>query len=63
MYDACIFHPAPHPQPNATPSSLRQAGDVLSRAWCMYEAWTSCRKGRNALEMLSYGVDLEPLQK
>ncbi|KAG1670169.1 hypothetical protein FOA52_000881 [Chlamydomonas sp. UWO 241] len=41
---------------------LDPMGGVLGRTWCLYEAWLAARRGAPYLVMLSYGVDLEPLQ-
>ena len=38
-------------------------GAVLTRIWCLYEAWQTSRKGRGALVMLSYGIEFRPLEK
>jgi len=38
-------------------------GLVLSRIWCLYEAWNTWRKGRGGLRLLAYGVRWEALEK
>ncbi|KAG1681630.1 hypothetical protein FOA52_014139 [Chlamydomonas sp. UWO 241] len=38
-------------------------GTSLTRAWCLYEAWQSCRIGKNRLLLLSYGVDFELIKQ
>ena len=38
-------------------------GAVLTRIWCLYEAWHTAKKGKGKLVMLAYGVEFEPLEK
>ncbi|KAG1668517.1 hypothetical protein FOA52_012111 [Chlamydomonas sp. UWO 241] len=40
-----------------------QAGAVLTRIWCLYEAWQAGRNGPGRLALLSYGTDFESLRK
>ncbi|KAG1655308.1 hypothetical protein FOA52_007965 [Chlamydomonas sp. UWO 241] len=42
---------------------LDHKGAVLTRIWCLYEAWQSQRKGRGRLVIMSYDIKLEPLQQ
>ncbi|KAG1671285.1 hypothetical protein FOA52_010856 [Chlamydomonas sp. UWO 241] len=42
---------------------LDQAGAVLTRIWCLYEAFHSGRKGPGCLALLSYGIDFAPLKQ
>ena len=42
---------------------LDEEGSILTRVWCLYEAWKSCLKGREALVMMSYDVEFEKLEK
>ena len=53
---------------------LDPQGAILTRIWCLYEAWQTSRKGANdsvalnrnegnsALVLMSYGIELEPLK-
>eukprot|EP00955_Chlamydomonas_euryale_P098219 365127-Chlamydomonas_euryale.AAC.3 len=45
------------------PAVHSQAGTVLSRIWCLYEAWQSGRKGPGSLLLLSYGITFNKLEK
>ena len=38
-------------------------GSCLSRIWCLYEAWHSGKKGKDALKLLAYGARWERLEK
>ena len=42
---------------------LDEEGAILTRIWCLYEAWKTSSKGREALVLMSYGIDFEPLEK
>ena len=43
---------------------LDDKGSVMTRIWCLYEAWHSGRKGiQGALKLLTYGVKWEALEK
>ena len=42
---------------------LDNEGFVLTRIWCLFEAWHSGKKGKNALKLLAYGVMWEQLGK
>lgn len=42
---------------------LDQVGAVLTRIWCLYEAWQTSCKGKGKRIMLTYGVDIDPLRK
>ena len=39
---------------------LDEQGSVLTRIWCLYEAWQTSLKGRD-LVILSYGIDVNAL--
>ncbi|KAG1677967.1 hypothetical protein FOA52_001385 [Chlamydomonas sp. UWO 241] len=42
---------------------LDSDGKLLTRIWCLYEAWQAGRKGPGSLLLLSYGIDLDPLKQ
>ena len=42
---------------------LDPEGSLLTRIWCLYEAWQSSKAGDNKLRMLSYGLDFKKLEK
>ena len=42
---------------------LDREGSVLSRIWCLYEAWHTGKKGKDALKLMAYGVSWEQLEK
>ncbi|GIL73596.1 hypothetical protein Vretifemale_3763, partial [Volvox reticuliferus] len=43
---------------------LDNGGVALSRAWCLYEAWQTCRTGGDhKLRLLTYGLDLQRLEQ
>jgi hypothetical protein len=42
---------------------LDPTGMILTRIWCLFEAWHSTRRGASKLSILSYERDLPSMQK
>ncbi|GIM13817.1 hypothetical protein Vretimale_16879, partial [Volvox reticuliferus] len=42
---------------------LDRHGLVFSRIWCLYEAWQTSRAGPSKLRLLSYGAEIDSLEK
>ena len=42
---------------------LDNEGSVLTRIWCLFEAWHTGKKGKDALKLLAYGVKWEQLER
>ena len=42
---------------------LDEEGAILTRIWCLYEAWQTSIKSKEALVLMTYGIKIEPLEK
>ena len=42
---------------------LDEEGAILTRIWCLYEAWQTSIKSKEALVLMSYGIEFESLDK
>ena len=42
---------------------LDEEGEILTRIWCLYEAWQTSIKSNEALVLMSYGIDIDPLEQ